>query len=198
MIAQLSGNLILRSPDKLIVDVNGVGYLVHSPLSTFYSLPELGGQVALKIHTHMSEQALKLFGFLTQEELTLFETLIGVNKVGPKLALAILSGMSPADLTVAIQNNDIARLNKIPGVGRKTAERLIIEIRDKLPKLEATPQSHVEHWEGNAIMDDALSALVNLGYKKNEAERALKLLSGKDKETPALEVLIKESLNLLS
>jgi holliday junction DNA helicase RuvA len=198
MIAQLTGNLILRSPEKLIVDVNGVGYLVHSPLSTFYSLPELGGRVSLKIHTHMSEQALKLFGFLTQEELSLFETLIGVNKVGPKLALAILSGMSPADLTVAIQNNDIARLNKIPGVGRKTAERLVIEIRDKLPKLETTSELHVEHWEGNAVMDDALSALVNLGYKKNEAERALKLLSGKDKETPALEVLIKESLNLLS
>jgi len=198
MIAQLSGNLILRSPEKLIVDVNGVGYLVHSPLSTFYSLPELGGRVTLKIHTHMSEQALKLFGFLTSEELALFETLIGVNKVGPKLALAILSGMSPADLTVAIQNNDIARLNKIPGVGRKTAERLIIEIRDKLPKLETTSESLAEHWEGNAVMDDALSALVNLGYKKNEAEKALKLLSGKDKETPALEVLIKESLNLLS
>lgn len=198
MIAQLTGTLALRSPEKLIVDVNGVGYLVHSPLSTFYSLPEAGGRVTLKIHTHMSEQALKLFGFLTPEELTLFETLIGVNKVGPKLALAILSGMSPVDLTVAIQNNDIARLNKIPGVGRKTAERLIIEIRDKLPKLETTPESNTESCEGNADMDDALSALVNLGYKKPEAEKALKLLSGKDKETLSLEELIKESLNLLS
>jgi len=198
MIAQLTGTLALRSPERLIIDVNGVGYLVHSPLSTFYSLPETGGRVTLRIHTHMSEQALKLFGFLTQEELSLFETLIGVNKVGPKLALAILSGMPPADLTVAIQNNDLARLSKIPGIGKKTAERLIIEIRDKLPKVEAGAESDAQWLEGNAALDDALSALINLGYKKNDAQKALKHVSENNKDSMPLEDLIKDSLNLLS
>ncbi|QPJ66418.1 MAG: Holliday junction branch migration protein RuvA [Candidatus Nitrohelix vancouverensis] len=196
MIARLSGILTLRSPERLVIDVNGVGYLVHSPLSTFYELPAQGQSVTLNIYTHVSDQAMKLFGFLSDEEQTLFENLISVNKVGPKLALAILSGMDPEKLIGAIQANDVALLSRIPGVGKKTAERLALEMRDKLPKMDivANAEASVSH-ESEALRD-ALSALTNLGYRKADAEIALKRLSEQgDKD---LETLIKESLNLLS
>ena len=126
MIAQLRGTLLSKSPVEVVVDVGGVGYLVHAPLSTFYALPADGAAVTLKIHTHVREDAIKLYGFLTGEELVIFEKLIGISKVGPKLALSILSGMPPGELVAAVMANDVARLATIPGIGKKTAERLTL------------------------------------------------------------------------
>ena len=198
MIAHLKGKLTRKSPVEITIDVNGVGYLVFVPLSTFYALPELGSEVSLGIHTHMREEALKLFGFYTTDEKKIFEKLITVNKVGPKLALTILSGMPPADLLSTIDSNDIAKLSTIPGIGRKTAERLILEMRDKLDGLSLELAVKKEPLPQNGLFDDALSALVNLGYKKSQAEQTLKKVYGEEGEESSIENLIKESLNLLS
>ena len=199
MIAHLTGKLTHKSPDHIVVDVNGVGYQVFVPLSTFYALPDVGREVSLNIHTHLREAALKLFGFYTEEELKIFEQLITINKVGPKLAVTILSGMPPADLLSAINSSDVGKLNTIPGIGRKMAERLTLEMRDKLADISrefaAKTEGSVPH---NGLFDDALSALVNLGYKKNEVEKTLKSVYSQEKQEVSLENLIKKSLNLLS
>ena len=197
MIAHLKGQLNYKSPEYSIVDVNGVGYKVFTPLSTYYALPPLGEIVSLCIHTRVREDDIKLFGFLTEEEQTIFEKLITINKVGPKLALGILSGMSPADLLTAVMNKDAARLSAIPGVGKKTAERLALEMKDKLADLalDTEHKPDADHQEG--FYEDALSALVNLGYKKPQAEKALKLAYDEDGKDSSLEGLIKESLNNL-
>ena len=197
MIAHLQGKLANKSPDHSIVDVNGIGYKVFTPLSTYYVLPKPGESVSLRIHTRVREDELKLFGFLTEEEQTTFEKLITINKVGPKLALGILSGMSTADLLCAVMNNDAARLSSIPGVGKKTAERLALEMKDKLADLtlDMEHQPDANHQEG--FYEDALSALVNLGYKKPQAEKALKLAYDENGKDSSLEDLIKESLNNL-
>lgn len=198
MIAHLKGILNHKSPIYIVVDVNGVGYQVFVPLSTYYALPEPGETVFLKIHTHLREDALKLFGFLTDEEQMIFQKLISISKVGPKMALSILSGMSPQDLMTAVTHHDIARIATIPGVGRKTAERLSLELKDKLAGItvefahSAGPSSHI------GVLDDALSALINLGYKRPEAEKALKSIWEKNGKETSLEDLIKESLNQLS
>tara|TARA_B110000495_G_C22787664_1_gene460504 strand:+ start:177 stop:770 length:594 start_codon:yes stop_codon:yes gene_type:complete len=197
MIAHLKGKLTHKSPVAIIIDVNGVGYQVFVPLSTFYALPELESEISLGIHTHMREEALKLFGFYTIDEKIIFEKLITINKVGPKLALTILSGMPPADILSTINSNDIVKLSTIPGIGRKTAERLILEMRDKLDGLFdfiATKDPGPE----KGLFDDALSALVNLGYKKSQAELALKKVYAESAEDNSIENLIKDSLNLLS
>ena len=198
MIAHLKGILTHKSPVEIVVDINGVGYQVFVSLTTFYALPELGSEVSLGIHTHMREEALKLFGFYAVDEKRIFEKLITVNKVGPKLALTILSGMPPAEFLSAIDSSDVAKLSTIPGIGRKTAERMILELRDKLAglSLEFTPtEDSVPH---NGLFDDALSALINLGYKKNDAEQTLKKVYAKEEKDSSLESLIKECLNLLS
>ncbi|OGW22381.1 MAG: Holliday junction DNA helicase RuvA [Nitrospinae bacterium RIFCSPLOWO2_12_FULL_47_7] len=196
MIAYLKGKLIYKSPVHVIIDVSGVGYQVFIPLSTYYALPELHGDISLKIYTHMTEDALKLFGFLSSEEQKSFETLISINKVGPKLALTILSGISAQDLITAITNNDLARLSSIHGVGRKTAERLVLEMKDKLPAIIEGVSTNSTPAHG--VMDDALSALINLGYKKSEAEKALKNVRGQTEGDLPIEHLIKESLKFLS
>ena len=197
MIAHLKGKLANKSPDHSIGDVNGVGYKIFTPLSTYYSLPKPGESVSLRIHTRVREDELKLFGFLTEEEQTTFEKLITINKVGPKLALGILSGMSTTDLLFAVMNNDAARLSSIPGVGKKTAERLALEMKDKLSDLalEMGHQSDTESPTG--YYEDALSALINLGYKKPQAEKALKTAYNENGKNSSLEDLIKESLNNL-
>ena len=197
MIAHLIGKLIYKSPDHSIVDVNGIGYKIFTPLSTYYVLPKTGESVTLHIHTRVREDELKLFGFLTEEEQSIFEKLITINKVGPKLALGILSGMSPENLLTAIMSNDAARLSNIPGVGKKTAERLTLEMKDKLSDLtfEMENQKDTEAPEGP--YEDALSALVNLGYKKPQAEKSLKSAYNKIGKDSSLEDLIKESLNNL-
>jgi len=197
MIAHLIGKLIYKSPDHSIVDVNGIGYKIFTPLSTYYVLPKTGESVTLHIHTRVREDELKLFGFLTEEEQTIFEKLITINKVGPKLALGILSGMSPENLLTAIMSNDAARLSSIPGVGKKTAERLTLEMKDKLSDLTFVMEHQQETEVPEGPYEDALSALVNLGYKKPQAEKSLKSAYNKIGKDGSLEDLIKESLNNL-
>ena len=197
MIAHLKGQLSYKSPEYTIVDVNGVGYQVFIPLSTYYALPKQGETVSLRVFTRVREDELKLFGFLTEEEQTIFQKLITINKVGPKLALGILSGMSPADLLSTVMNNDSARLSAIPGVGKKTAERLTLEMKDKLADLAIEIDHRPETETKKGFYDDALSALVNLGYKKPEAEKALKTIYNQNGKDAGLEELIKESLNIL-
>lgn len=198
MIAHLTGKLTHKSPVAIIIDVNGVGYQVFVPLSTFYALPELESKISLGIHTHMREEALKLFGFYTIDEKRIFEKLITINKVGPKLALTILSGMPPADILSTIDSNDIVKLSTIPGIGRKTAERLILEMRDKLDGLSLDFVAKKGPGPEKGLFDDALSALVNLGYKKSQAEQTLKKVYAEKVGDTSIENLIKDSLNLLS
>jgi Holliday junction DNA helicase RuvA len=198
MIAHLRGELIHKSPLYLIIDVNGVGYRVYAPLSTYYGLPELHQRVALKIHTQMSEDAIRLFGFLTEEEHRMFLALISISKIGPKMALAILSGISIAELTAAVSANDIARLSAVPGIGRKTAERVALEMKDKLAHLRIESADQTPTTSPDSALDDALSALLNLGYKKAEAEKALQAARKHHGPDAPLEDLIKESLKHLS
>jgi holliday junction DNA helicase RuvA len=171
VIARLAGTLIEKQVQRLVLDVSGVGYEVLVPLSTYYAAGDPGARVVLRIHTHVREDALQLFGFGTALELALFERLIAVNGIGPKLALAVLSGIEPADLVQAVRQADFVRLTRIPGVGRKTAERLVIELRDRLPA-EAAPGPDTAV-DGGAVRDDILSALVNLGYPRGAIEQTV-------------------------
>ena len=171
MIAHLRGKLIARHPNQAIVETAGVGYDITISVPTFSELPPAGGEVSLHIHTHVREDQIALYGFLRFEEKQLFEKLITVSGIGPKLAITILSGMPAEGMVNAIRGNDIARLTKIPGIGRKTAERMVLELRDKLPPV-GTDQVHVVP-SLNAVQEDVLSALVNLGYQRVAAERAL-------------------------
>jgi Holliday junction DNA helicase RuvA len=174
MIALLRGTLIDKAPNRLIVDAGGVGYDVHVPLSTYYELGEPGTAVTLRIHTHVREDAIALFGFATPLELNLFERLIAINGIGPKLALAVLSGIEPADFIRAIRGQDVARLTAIPGIGKKTAERIGLELKDRLPALTgAGPESSVTVRPEDQLRDDLLSALINLGYQRPVAEKAI-------------------------
>ena len=173
MIAHLRGRLSDKHPNRVVVDVNGVGYDVFVPLSTFYGLGDVGGDIVLRIHTHVREDALQLFGFATSLEQELFERLIGVSGIGPKVALAVLSGIEPRDLIRAIERGDLARLTAIPGVGKKTSERIVLELKDRLP--HPTPEA-IAAADGApqapALQDDVVSALVNLGYHRPLAEKA--------------------------
>ena len=198
MIAHLKGKLTYKSPVTIIIDVNGIGYQVFVSLSTFYALPELNSEVFLDIHTHVREESLKLFGFYTIDEKKIFEKLISINKVGPKLALTILSGMSPVELFTTIDSNDVEKLSTIPGIGSKTAARLILEMRDKMGHLTLDSEIINDSISQNGLFDDALSALVNLGYKKSQAEQALKKVCPEGEPEDSIEDLIKKSLNLLS
>jgi Holliday junction DNA helicase RuvA len=174
VIAYLRGRISEKQPNRVIVDVNGVGYDVSVPLSTFYQLAEPGSNVALRIHTHVREDALALYGFATPLEQDLFERLIGVSGIGPRLALAVLSGIEPADLMRAIERGDVARLTSIPGVGKKTSERIVLELKDRLPA--ARPNAAADGaatTESASLRDDVLSALLNLGYHRPLAEKAV-------------------------
>jgi Holliday junction DNA helicase RuvA len=175
MIARLFGRIADKQPNRLIVDVSGVGYDVQVPLSTYYTAPDIGGEMPLRIHTHVREDQLSLYGFATDLELTMFEKLIAVSGIGPKLALSVLSGIESRDLAGAIMRNDIARLTAIPGVGKKTAERMCVELRDRLPKaIEASPASPED-----SLREDLVSALANLGYHRQSIDKVLdKLLAG--------------------
>jgi Holliday junction DNA helicase RuvA len=198
MIAHLKGELIEKSPISLVVDVQGVGYEVFIPLTVYYELPECGVTVSLYIHTRMREESLKLFGFIKEADKQMFELLTRISKVGPKIALAIQSGMTSQELTQAVFNHDISTLSTIPGVGRKTAERLALELKDKLSELNLQPETATANSiPGNGLKDDAVSALVNLGYKKAQAEQALRKV-WRDEAKPSLEELIRDSLNCLS
>ena len=180
MIARLAGTLSEKTPGRLIVDVHGVGYDVQVPLSTFYVVGEPGAGVALRVHTHVREEVIALYGFATQLEQDLFERLISISGIGPKLALAVLSGMEPPDLVRAIKAQDVPRLTGIPGVGRKTAERIGLELKDRLPQsLQAAADLAKPASPEDQLRADLLSALLNLGYQRVPAEKAIeKALDG--------------------
>lgn len=175
MIALLRGTLVDKNPSRLIVEVGGVGYDVQVPLSTFYGLGESGAAVTLRIHTHVREDVIALYGFATPLELQLFERLIAINGIGPKLALAVLSGIEPADFIKAIRTQDVARLTAIPGIGKKTAERIGLELKDRLPpSLQGVGQGAVPDMRPeDQLHEDLLSALLNLGYQRPVAEKAI-------------------------
>jgi Holliday junction DNA helicase RuvA len=195
MIAQLRGRLVDKRPNQVIVDVSGVGYQVHIPLSTFYALGELHDEATLLIHTHVREDALSLYGFLTAREKHFFELLISASGVGPSLALKILSGMSVDELVPAIRKDNVAQLMRIPGVGRKTAERMVVELRDKLAALEAVmpePSTSPTGLEG-----DVVSALLNLGYDRRAAEQAVEAAQ-RNGGAGSFEELLRATLQQLS
>jgi holliday junction DNA helicase RuvA len=173
VIAHLRGRITEKQPNRIVVDVNGVGYDVFVPLSTFYGLGDAGSSVALRIHTHVREDALALYGFSTPLEQDLFERLIGVSGIGPRLALAVLSGMEPGELMRAIERSDVARLTSIPGVGKKTSERIVLELKDRLPPARTLAAAAGEAPRDAAVRDDVLSALLNLGYHRPLAEKAV-------------------------
>ena len=173
MIAHLRGRILEKQPTRVIVEAGGVGYDVAVPLSTFYGLGEPGAEVALRVHTHVREDALALYGFATALELDLFDRLISISGIGPKLALAVLSGIEPPDLVGAIERGDVARLTAIPGVGKKTSERIVLELKDRLPRTRVTEAAGDATPAGASVRDDLLSALVNLGYHRPLAEKAV-------------------------
>jgi Holliday junction DNA helicase RuvA len=174
MIAFLRGRVHDKQPNQVTVDVGGVGYDVHVPLSTFYNLGEAGDEVSLRVYTHVREDALQLYGFLTELERQLFERLISISGIGPKLAIVVLSGMETRDLVASVQRADVARLVTIPGVGKKTAERIVLELKDRLTQF-APPVAGAAPAPSSAdqLRADLLSALLNLGYHRQQAEKAI-------------------------
>jgi Holliday junction DNA helicase RuvA len=196
MIAQLRGTLGDKRPNQVLVDVGGVGYLVHIPLSTFYALGDLHANVTLLIHTQVREDAISLYGFLSAREKHLFELLISASGVGPVLALKILSGMSVDDLVPAVRSGDLARLTRIPGVGRKTAERMIVELRDKLAAMDISEESR-RPVATTGTSGDVVSALLNLGYDQHAAEQAVER-AGKNGTSETFETLLRSALQQLT
>lgn len=195
MIAHLSGTLLEKHVQRIVVNVGGVGYDVQVPLSTFYGVGEPGSSVSLRVHTHVREDAIQLFGFGTALELTLFQRLIGVNGIGPKVALSVLSGIEPSDLVRAIRGSDVGRLTSIPGVGKKTAERIVVELKDRLPTSEAAGAA--DALEGGDLRSDVLSALANLGYHRAAADKAVDAVMRKS-EAKTFDAALREVLKALS
>jgi Holliday junction DNA helicase RuvA len=205
MIGYLRGQLVDKRPNQVLVDVNGVGYVVSIPLSTFYSLGELHDDVTLLVHTHLREDSIALYGFLTAREKQFFELLISASGVGPSLALKILSGMSVDELLPAIRTGDLVRLTRIPGVGRKTAERIVLELRDKLATMEPPQPERVTAAGRTQLESDVVSALLNLGYDRRAAEKAIEEVAGNGRGTPvadgvmqSFEALLRATLQQLS
>jgi Holliday junction DNA helicase RuvA len=193
MIARLTGTVLEKHPNRVIVDVSGVGYDVQVPLSTYYVSSDVGAEMALRIHTHVREDQLALYGFATDLELAMFEKLIAVSGIGPKLALSVLSGIEPRDLAGAILRNDLARLTAIPGVGKKTAERMCVELRDRLPKtIDAAPASPAD-----SLREDLVSALANLGYHRQAIDKVLDRLQAGKSDAP-FETVLRAALKDLS
>jgi len=202
MIAHITGRLILKNPNCVIVDVGGVGYELNVPLSTFYELGEIGSDTSLRVYTHVREDTLQLFGFRTESEKKLFLLLLSVSGIGPKLAITVLSGLSAEELIQAIRLNDLARLVGIPGVGKKTAERMLVELKDKVaaiapPGLEERSARVGSTGSGDSFREDLVSALINLGYSKALVEKSVHALL---RETPDMnfEMALKKSLRMLS
>lgn len=197
MIALLSGRLVYKSPEYSIIDVNGVGYQVFTSLTSFYSLPEINDALTINVHTHHREDAIQLFGFVEKSEKELFHFLIGVSGIGPKLALTILSGMPADQLIAAITDGDVRRLTNISGIGKKTADRLVLELKEKVKHIAPTARTG-ERAERNRIMDDAISALINLGYNRAVAKDAIEKINIDAGGDITVENLIRESLKVLS
>lgn len=205
MIGYLRGQLVDKRTNQVLVDVNGVGYVVSIPLSTFYSLGELHDDVTLLVHTHLREDSIALYGFLTAREKQFFELLISASGVGPSLALKILSGMSVDELLPAIRAGDLLRLTRIPGVGRKTAERIVVELRDKLAAMEPPQPERVTPAGRTQLESDVVSALLNLGYDRRAAEKAFEEVAGNGRGASAadgamqnFEALLRATLQQLS
>jgi Holliday junction DNA helicase RuvA len=192
MIGSLEGKLIEKTPEAALIDVGGVGYEVRVPLSTFLELPDEGKTIRFRIHTHVREDQFQLYGFLTREERTGFRLLLGISGVGPRLALAILSGLPIPRLVQAIRREDVAAFRGIPGVGTKTAQRILVDLRDKV--------DHFETADLPALGDDAgeatVSALLNLGYSRPQAEKAVRIALEQLPDGSALEELIREALRV--
>ena len=201
MIAFLSGKLLEKQTNMAIVDVGGVGYEVLIPLSTFYELGDIGSDVKLRIYTHVREDAIQLYGFKTRRERDLYLRLISVQGVGARSGITMLSGMGADEIIMAIRTDNVARLTLIPGVGRKTAERLVIELRDKVGELALEASGDTEAsgtaFTADAAFEDALSALINLGYQRSAAEKALKA-AAMDGTEPSVQKLLRRSLQLLA
>jgi Holliday junction DNA helicase RuvA len=200
MIAHLRGTLLVKHPNQVVVDTAGVGYEVNISVPTFSGLPSVGSEVALHIHTHVREDVIALYGFLHPAEKVLFEKLMTVSGIGAKLAITILSGMAAEEMAAAIRGNDLARLTKIPGIGKKTAERMVLELRDKLPPVSGIATPAVPTL--SAMEEDVLSALVNLGYQRATAEKSLAsvmkngvMMNGK---TGSFDTMFREALAGLS
>jgi Holliday junction DNA helicase RuvA len=199
MIAHLRGKLLAKHPNQVIVETSGVGYEVNISVPTFSELPANGSEVALHIHTHVREDVISLYGFLRPAEKQLFEKLMTVSGIGAKLAITILSGMAADDMASAIRGNDIARLTRIPGIGKKTAERMVLELRDKLPPASGTPTPTLPAM--SPIEEDVLSALVNLGYQRPAAEKALASAAKRGdakSHSGSFDALFREALSTLS
>jgi Holliday junction DNA helicase RuvA len=195
VIAHLRGRILRKAPQELVLDVAGVGYRITIPLSTFYRLGEPGTEVSVLTHTHVREDTFALFGFLTPPEQSLFERLISVAGVGPRLAVGILSGIETPDLVGALRAGDVARLTRIPGVGKKTAERLVVELKDKMEGLEGAEPVPAEAPADR--QDDLVSALVHLGYSRSEAERGVGRALGEGNDA-RFEELLRRTLQILS
>ncbi len=195
MIAHLRGTLLAKHPNQAVVETHGVGYDVVISVPTFSELPAAGAEVALHIHTHVREDALSLYGFLRLAEKHLFEKLLTVSGIGPKLAITILSGMPADEMVGAIRGGDVARLTRIPGIGKKTAERMVLELRDKLPAPAGTAEVSPA---ASPIEEDVLSALVNLGYQRASAEKALQVAARGGQGPQSFDVLFREALAGLS
>jgi Holliday junction DNA helicase RuvA len=200
MIASLTGRLAFKAPTYLVLDVHGVGYEVFIPLSTYYGLPNLSDSISLSVHTHVREDAIQLFGFLTSQEKDAFVLLTSVSGVGPKLALSVLSALPVSDLVSAIRSEDVEKLTTISGIGNKSASRLVLELKDKVEKLHPglAPASESPRQGQDATFDDALSALVNLGYRSQDAKEALKQVKKSNAESIVLKDMIRESLKELA
>lgn len=199
MIARLSGILIEKSITQCVVDVCGVGYRVVVPLTTFYELPEVGAPVVVHIHTHVREDAIAFYGFHALEERTVFQLMISVSGIGPKLAINILSGIAAQELIRAVTTDDLKRLTGIPGVGKKTAERMILEMKDKAAKLgaAAAPAGTVAEEAGDQVKDDAHSALVNLGYKGTAVKEVIDRILREAPGALSLDQLLKQALKTI-
>ena len=195
MIGYLKGILIEKKPNTVLLDVHGVGYTVNIPVSTFYDLPDEGQEQVLYIYTKVAEDVLALYGFRTTREKILFEKLISVSNVGPKMAISFLSGMSAEELIPAIQRQDLVKLTSIPGVGRKTAERVCLELREQIPALMSEVAQPSEE---KPVREDLISALVNLGYHRSIAERTVKTVLDQVSTDASFEVLLRSSLQLIS
>jgi len=181
MIAFLRGRVLDKHPNRIVIDVNGVGYELYVPLSTYYDVGEAGTEIALRVHTHVREDALQLYGFLTMLEQQLFERLIAISGIGPKLAVAVLSGIDSGELVSSIQRADVARLTRIPGIGKKTAERIVLELKDRLAEVaQPAAADGAERSQGDHVRDDLVSALENLGYHRPLAEKAVDTVRARD------------------
>ncbi len=196
MIAKVRGTLDHKAPGEVVVDVGGVGYQLFTALSVFYRLPEVGEPVSLLVYTHVREDAIQLFGFFDPAEKQAFTLLTGVSGIGPRLALNILSGLAAGELLAALRDGDVARLVSIPGIGKRMADRMIVELRDKIAGLPVSAPESESAAVDPGIRGDAVSALVNLGYRRADADRVVRRLL--DKGAADLETVLKESLRQLS